>query len=121
MASILFVDDDLMTLETLKRSVEIFGHQALQASSGEMAKVVARDQIPDLILTDLRLPDTDGLSLVRAIKGDPATVQIPIIVLSASVEVDIADACREAGAEEFIPKPVRLQVLQDLIARYTQG
>jgi CheY-like chemotaxis protein len=121
MARILFVDDDPMTLETLKRSVEIFGHQAIQASSGAQAQQLAREHSPGLIVTDMHLPDTDGLSLVKALKQDPATQKIPIVVLSASVEVDAADACRAVGAEEFIPKPVRLQVLQDLITRYTQG
>jgi CheY-like chemotaxis protein len=121
MARILFVDDDPMTLETLKRSVEIFGHQAIQANSGEQAMKVAADEGPDLIMTDLRLPDMNGLKLVKALKNDPATAAIPVVMLSASVEVDIADICRAAGAEEFVQKPVRLQALQDLIARYTRG
>jgi CheY-like chemotaxis protein len=119
MARILFVDDDPLTLETLKRSVELFNHQAIQASSGSQARQLAEDSLPDLILTDMRLPDMDGLSLVKALKGNPATAAIPIVVLSASVEADVADVCRAAGAEEFVPKPVRLQALQDLIARYT--
>jgi CheY-like chemotaxis protein len=120
MARILFVDDDPMTLETLRRSVEIFGHQAIQASSGVQALQVAIDQTPDLIMTDLRLPDMNGLSLVKNLKKDPATASIPVVMLSASVEVDIADLCRAAGAEEFVPKPIRLQALQEIIARYTQ-
>jgi CheY-like chemotaxis protein len=120
-ARILFVDDDPMTLETLKRSVELFGHQSLQASSGEEAMQIARDHSPDLILTDMRLPDMDGLALVKAFKQDAATRAIPVVVLSASVEADVADLCRAVGADDFFHKPVRLQVLQDLIARYTGG
>lgn len=119
MARILFVDDDPLTLETLKRSVELFGHQALQATSGAQALKIASEQIPDLVLTDLRLPDMDGLSLVRNMKDGPVTGTIPVVVLSASVEVDMADVCRAAGAAEFVQKPIRLADLQELIARYT--
>jgi CheY-like chemotaxis protein len=119
MARILFVDDDPMTLETLRRSVELFGHQAIQATSGAQALKIASEQTPDLVLTDLRLPDMDGLNLVSAMKRGPATEAIPVVVLSASVEADMADVCRAAGAAEFVQKPIRLAALQELIARYT--
>ncbi len=119
MARILFVDDDPLTLETLKRSVEIFGHEALLASSGEQAEALVAEQRPDLILTDMKLPDMDGLSLVKSLKDIPSAAHIPVIVLSASPEVDASEISLAAGAEEFLTKPVRLQTLQDVIRRYT--
>ena len=118
MARILFVDDDPLTLETLRRSVEIFGHEAILASSGEEAQTLAADQKPDMIMTDMRLPDIDGLSLVRLFKESPDLSEIPVIVLSASPEMDVAELSLASGAEEFITKPVRLQTLQEVIQRY---
>lgn len=119
MARILFVDDDPLTLETLKRSVEIFGHEALLASSGEQAEALVAEQRPDLILTDMKLSDMDGLSLVKTLKDIPRAADIPVVVLSASPEVDASEISLAAGAEEFLTKPVRLQTLQDVIRRYT--
>lgn len=118
MARILFVDDDPLTLETLKRSVELFGHEAILATSGKQAETIIADHRPDLILTDMRLPDMDGLSLVKTIKETPSVADIPIVVLSASPEVDVGEISLAAGAEEFLTKPVRLETLQDVIRRY---
>lgn len=119
MARILFVDDDPLTLETLKKSVSLIGHEALLASSGQAAQSTAQAQLPDLILTDMHLADMGGLELVAKLKGDPQTAHIPVVVLSASAEADARELTQAAGAEAFIPKPIRLQVLQDLIDRYT--
>lgn len=119
MASILFIDDDPMTLETLSRSIEIFGHQALIASSGEQAQELVAGESPDLIMTDMNLPDIDGISLVKHLKADPRTSSIPIVVLSASPEVDAGEIALAAGAEEFLEKPLRLDKLQSVIDQYT--
>jgi CheY-like chemotaxis protein len=119
MARILFIDDDPMTLETLKRSIELFGHQAILASSGEQALSLVAEQPPDLIMTDMNLPDTDGISLVKQFKADPQVAAIPIVILSASPEIDATEISLTAGAEEFLTKPVRLDKLQSVIERYT--
>ncbi len=86
MARIMFVDDDPLTLETLKRSVELFEHEAILATSGGEAIKLVTVQIPDLIMTDMNLPDMDGLSLVRQFKENPRVSEIPVVVLSASPE-----------------------------------
>lgn len=121
MARILFIDDDPMTLETLKRSIELFGHQAILASSGEQALSLVAEQPPDLIMTDMNLPDTDGISLVKQFKADPKIAAIPIVILSASPEIDATEISLTAGAEEFLTKPVRLDKLQTVIERYTNN
>ena len=79
MARILFIDDDPMTLETLKRSIELFGHQAILASSGEQSLSLVAEQPPDLIMTDMNLPDTDGISLVKQFMGEPQTMLFTIL------------------------------------------
>ena len=99
MARILFVDDDPYTLETLTKAVQIFGHQALIAGNGEQALALALQELPDLIMTDMRLPDMDGLSLVKRIKQEPLLAQIPVVMLSASPEIDVAEIAQSAGAK----------------------
>jgi CheY-like chemotaxis protein len=119
MARILFVDDDPNTLQTLSKSAQVLGYQSLQAHSGQEAVDLAASQLPELILTDMRLPDMDGLTLIRTLRQDSRTAAIAIVVLSASPEFDAAELARTAGADEFLSKPVRLQTLQETIERYT--
>jgi len=121
MARILFVDDDPHTLETLDKSAQLFGHQAIIAKSGEEALKLAVAQSPDLIMTDMMLPDMDGLALLDQLRQNDATASIPVVVLSASAEMDIAQLSEQAGADSFLSKPVRLQTLQNVFERYTSG
>ncbi len=119
MARILFVDDDPFTLETLTKAVEVFGHQALLADNGKTGLDLAAMQSPDLIFTDMRLPDMDGLTFVRKLQEQPATTRIPVLVLSASPDLDAVEMARSAGAKDYINKPIRLQALLDIIQQYT--
>lgn len=119
MARILFVDDDPFTLEMLKRSVQLYEHHALTASNGEDAYQRALEETPDMIVTDMMLPDMDGLSLLRQLNENPVTGQIPVVMLSASPELDMVEICRRAGAKEFLSKPIHLQTLMDVIERFT--
>ncbi|HJW90878.1 MAG TPA: response regulator [Anaerolineales bacterium] len=118
MARILFVDDDPFTLETLQKSVQLFGHLALLANSGAQALAMATKDPPDLIMTDMRLPDMDGLTLVNQLKQDPSTAGIAVVILSASPELDAAELTQAAGARDYLLKPVRLQTLKEIIERY---
>ena len=111
MARILFVDDDPLTLETLKRSVELFGHEAILATSGKQAETIIADHRPDLILTDMRLPDMDGLELCRVLRKNPATMRMPVIILSARTGKEEVRQGYEAGATLYLKKPVDLDML----------
>lgn len=119
MARILFVDDDPFTLETLTKAVEVFGHQALSAHNGEDGLEMAATLSPDLIFTDLRLPDMDGLTLVSKLHEHTDTAHIPVLVLSASPVLDAVERAKAAGAREYLNKPIRLQALLDIIQHYT--
>ena|SRR3990170_884874 len=119
MAHILFVDDDPYTLQTLNKSVELFGHKAILAATGWEALKMAAEQLPDLIITDMMLPDMDGLKLIAQLSQDSTTAPIPVVMLSASPEVDIAKLSEVAGAREFLNKPVPLKTLLEIIQRYT--
>jgi len=119
MALILFVDDDPLTLEVLKKAVEIFGHQAILAFSGKEALTQAASASPDLVLVDMRLNDMDGLSVVSTLRANPATASIPAVILSAGQELDALERAQAAGAMTYLHKPVQLQALLDLIDQVT--
>lgn len=118
-ALILFVDDDPFTLETLSKAALVLGHRAIVADTCESALAQAAENTPDLIFTDIRLSDVDGINLVEQLKSHERTAQIPVIVLSASPEIDVGEGAHAAGAIAFLHKPVRLNTLQDVIQMYT--
>ncbi len=117
MARILFVDDEPDTLETLKRAVELFGHQAILAKSGQDAILKASELCPDLCILDMQLPDMDGLELTGRLRANFTTDDIPVIILSAGPEIDSARRARAAGALTYLLKPVALQTLLDVIEK----
>ena len=119
MARILFVDDDPFTLETLAKAVEVFGHHALLANTGEEGLEIAVGQSPDLIFCDMFLPDMDGLKLVKALNGSATTAQIPVLILSASPAIDAAELVKAAGATAYLTKPIHLQDLLNIIEEFT--
>ena len=119
MARILFVDDDPHMLETLDKSVQLFGHQAITAKTGKEALILAASQSPDLIMTDMMLPDMDGVKLLEQLRQDSATASIPVVILAASPEPDLAQISKLAGADSYLSKPVRLRILQEVIEQYT--
>jgi two-component system cell cycle response regulator DivK len=119
MARILFIDDDPMTLETLANAVQIFGHQAMQASTGQQGLALATEQLPDLIFLDLSLGDIDSMELVRTLHSQPTTAAIPVLVLSAGPELDAAERAKAAGAQAYLSKPIHLQRLIDAVDQYT--
>jgi CheY-like chemotaxis protein len=80
-----------------------------------MAISLARSEQPDLILMDIQMPGMNGLDAIKQIRMDANLAQIPIIALTALAMPGDRDRCLEAGANEYISKPVRLKQLTSLI------
>ena len=118
MARILFVDDDPYTLETLTKAVELFGHQAVLAGSGEEALRLLTGEMPDLIFIDLMLPDIGGLQVLKQLKNSPGGEQVPMYMLSAATERDMGEQTVDVGAVAYLSKPIRLQTLLDIIQKH---
>jgi len=118
MARILFVDDDLFTLDTYKTIIGFFGHDPVLADTAEQAKSIAFAQPPDAIVLDMNLPDMHGIDLLRIFKKNALTEHIPVIMVSASADA-VGQRAVEAGAHIFLSKPVRPEELVALIEDYT--
>ncbi|MBW8126683.1 MULTISPECIES: EAL domain-containing response regulator [Pseudomonas] len=105
-ATLLIVDDEPQVRKLLETLLQHEGYQTLSASSGEEALQLVAQQPPDLILLDVMMPGMDGYEVASQLKGDDTTAGIPIIMLSALSEQSARVSGLEAGAEEFISKPV---------------
>lgn len=102
---ILLVDDQDAVRELVAMTLGDEHYELLDAADGEAALRMARSYLPHLILLDIGIPKIDGLSVCRALKQDPETSQIPVIMLTAAgAEADKA-AGRAAGAHSYFTKP----------------
>jgi two-component system, OmpR family, KDP operon response regulator KdpE len=110
-ANILVVDDEPQITRVLKTSLSSQGYGIRTASDGEEALQMLKDWSPDLIVTDLRMPNMDGLELCRRIRTES---RIPIIVLSVKGEEMIKVEALDAGADDYVTKPFSMN---ELVAR----
>lgn len=105
-ARLLLVDDDRVTRTILARQLEQRGFLVRQAASGEQALTIVRDGWPQALLIDYLMPGMDGLAVVRQLRADPATADIPIVLLTALDQpATIVDAF-EQGVDDYVTKPV---------------
>lgn len=100
--NILVVDDEPQITRVLKTTLSSYGYGTRTASDGDDAVHVMKDWTPDLLITDLRMPNMDGLELCRHVR---ASSQIPIIVLSVRGEEKIKVQALDAGADDYVTKP----------------
>lgn len=105
-ATILIVDDDLQNRKLIEALLRPEGYRTVCAAGGEEAMIMTAQQMPDLVLLDVMMPDMDGYEVARALKAHPATSNIPIIMLTALADRNARLAGLNAGAEEFLTKPV---------------
>jgi len=120
MARILFVDDDPLTLETYETIIGFYGHDVLIANNGEQAIQIATEKLPELFVLDMNMPDIHGFDLLRKLRKNPITAEIPAVIVSASPDA-FAEAAIKAGAQEFRSKPVCPDELLELIGQYTSS
>ncbi len=102
---ILIADDSVTMRKLLAARLEADGYEVVEAADGEQALSLVRSGRPDLLILDNTMPKLDGFGVVRALRGDPATSAVPIIMLTGHTsEDDRADSLRLA-VDEYIPKP----------------
>lgn len=111
---ILIVDDEAPIREMLVMALEMADYECLQAADAQTAHGLVVDCNPDLILLDWMMPGTSGIELARRLKRDPATAEIPIIMLTARGEEDNKIQGLEAGADDYMTKPFSTR---ELVAR----
>jgi len=114
---ILAVDDNRMNRLKLARTLEGEGYRLSQADGGRIALDMLRSEAFDLVLLDILMPEVDGFQVLREMKDDAELQNIPVIVISGLEDMDSVDRCLEAGADDFLSKPVDHTVLQDHVRK----
>lgn len=115
-AKILIVDDDPELLRLIGVALQRAGYKPMAAQTAEEALEKVRSQKPDLIILDVMLPGASGIELCRQLRSQSQTLPLPIIMLSARVQVDDKIEGLEAGADDYLTKPINPR---EMVARVT--
>lgn len=115
---VLIVDDDQMNRELLETVLKRSGFRVAHANSGAQAFAVLNEELPDLILLDVRLGEMSGYDVCARLKSEPETRPIPIILLSAADSPEEHANALNAGADDFFPKMRGWQPLLEQVKRY---
>ena len=115
------VEDHRLSLVVMHQPLAARGYDVLQASDGWDAISRARDEQPDLILMDIRLPDISRLDATRLLKRDDQTKNIPIIAMTALVAPAIEANALESGCDAYITKPINIENLMRTVEAFLLG
>ncbi len=115
---VLLADDSEVALKVIGDYLRACGYRLVAAHNGMEAIERARDSAPDLILMDVQMPGLDGLEAIRRIRLDPRTHGIPVITLTALAMPGDRARCLEAGANDYLSKPLSLKALKAAIERF---
>lgn len=105
MTKILIADDKSEVVEAVRAILEDEPYQVLAASNGEVALRRIREEKPDLILLDVEMPRMSGFEVLKKLKEDSLTEQIPVIMLTAGARPADKDEARRRGAHDYVTKP----------------
>lgn len=115
---VLCVEDNSVNMLLVSRIVEAEGHELIKAEDGPRALDILSDTVPDIILLDINLPGIDGLELARRFKADARLAPIPLVATTAQVLVGDRERCLEAGCDDYLPKPLDIRKLREVIRHY---
>lgn len=112
---ILIADDDPGILDAIGIMLEFEGYE-VQSASNSAALLSMENGLPDLLLLDIWMSGTDGRDVCRYLKQKESTRKIPIVMISASKNIE--NSAREAGADDFLAKPFEMDSLLEKIGKY---
>ena len=118
---ILIVDDNATNLKLACDLLEMEGFVVLRAVTAEEAVTVIGTAMPELILMDIELPGTDGLTLTRRLKNNPATRSIPVVAMTAFAMKGDDVKAFEAGCEGYITKPIDTRTFPGQVSRFLRS
>jgi CheY-like chemotaxis protein len=109
--AVLLVEDNESNREMLSSYLRVRGSAVRVAATGAEAIALAKEQVPDVILMDVQIPEMDGLEATRLLRAEPALRLTPIIALTALAMPGDRERCLEAGMDDYLTKPVGLKEL----------
>lgn len=112
---VLVADDDEDILVLVRTVLERAGHEVVAARNGAEAVAAARQRRPDLVVLDVSMPELDGLEVLRRLRADASTSDVPVLLLSARVQEDDVARGFATGANAYVQKPFSPRELSDRV------
>lgn len=112
MSKILVVDDDIAINELVKINLEIFGYDVINAFDGIQGFTLAKQELPDLIVLDVMMPNVDGFTVAKRVRENPTTKDIPILMLTAMNMLDDKVKGFDIGVDDYLVKPFEMEELK---------
>lgn len=112
MNKILVVDDDTAINELVKINLELFGYEVITASDGLQGFTLAKQELPDLIVLDVMMPDVDGYTVAKRVRENTSTKDIPILMLTALNMLEDKVKGFDIGVDDYLVKPFEMEELK---------
>ena len=103
--TVLVIDDDPVIVKLLRVNFELEGFNVISAGDGREGLEKARNERPDVVISDIMMPTMNGLELVSTLKSDPNTADLPVLLLSAKAQLADVQRGFELGADDYVTKP----------------
>lgn len=118
---VLYIEDNVDNMTLVKRVLEAEGFEVIGAETGQIGLNKAMSENPDIVITDINLPDIDGYQITEKLKQARATAHIPIIAMTANVMKKDRENVVEAGCDGYISKPIDIDDLPAQIENFLRG
>lgn len=116
--TVLIVEDNELNMKLFRDLLEAHGYNTLEARTGAEALKLAAENIPDLILMDIQLPEFSGLEVTQKIKSNEQLAEIPVIAVTAFAMKGDEERIRQGGCEDYIAKPISVVSFLEKVKRY---
>ena len=120
-AKVLYIEDNIDNMTLVQRVLEIEGFEVIPAETGKDGVSKAIKTLPDIIITDINLPDIDGYEVTDMLKNDKKTAHIPVIAMTANVMKKDREHVFKAGCDGYISKPIDVDELPGQIETFLKG
>ncbi len=114
---ILVIDDHLANVLLMTKILQKQDFEVLSTTSCDNVMDIIQDEMPNLILLDIMMPDTDGIEMLRILKNSSISKSIPVVIVSAKTDTSIVEKVMEFGAVDFVKKPISILYLLNIVKK----
>jgi two-component system, OmpR family, phosphate regulon response regulator PhoB len=114
---VVIVEDEPDAAEMFAEMMRVSGYQVVKSYSSTPAISIIRNEMPDVVILDIMMPDVSGLEVLRYMRREPKLTHIPVVIVSAKSMPSDIKAGMDAGASMYLPKPVGFADLREAVER----